>query len=531
MIETQIKVEDARILTVRGGEYQIGDELREILCYMEDGRLFVSKTHISNAHVRGFIGRLQRLGKPCNVLPVDLSTVAKAYADSQSGFMPYSMLTQHDRREEPRFDKSSDMQRAAKALFVRAVDLRASDIHLRISKREKTKIFFRVHNDLEFVEEHPYDFGDQLCSAIYQAMADVSDSTFEPLSRQDARIADRSKLPAKLDGIRVATSPSVDGYLMVLRLLYSDTTANDLSGLGYNEQQREAITFMKRRPTGIVVIGGPTGSGKSTTLQLVLSSVIRESAGRKNIITVEDPPEYPIPGAVQTPVTNADTEDERSKSFQKAIKAAMRLDPDVIMIGEVRDTPSAKLAIQAAMTGHQVWTTVHANSAFAIIDRLVDLRVPMELVSDPTIVTGLSCQRLLKVLCPNCKKPISVAKDRYTEKDMRRIAKVLEIGSVYMRGDGCDQCRLSGTIGRTAVAEVVVTDEHLMALIRKHDRVGAIQYWRKEQSGISMLDHAIEKINQGIVDPLQAEDVIGLLNMGIIESDLHIDPKEIHDVV
>lgn len=500
--ELKSEVGNAQVLTALGGEFSIGEELREILCYMDDGRLLISKSHAFNAHVRGFIGRLERMGKPCEKLYVDMNVIAAAYSGG---------VTDDHRRT------ASDMQRAAKTLFDKAVELRASDIHIRISKRAKTRIFFRVHNDLEFVEEHPYDYGDQLCSTIYQAMADVSDSTFEPLSRQDARIGDQSKLPQKLDGIRIATSPQVDGYIMVMRMLYNDATDTiDLAALGYNEEQRAAIMFMKKRPTGVNIIGGPTGSGKSTTLQRILTSVIKDAEGRKHVITVEDPPEYPIPGSVQTPVTNASSEEERSRSFQMAIKSAMRLDPDVIMIGEVRDTPSARLVIQAAMTGHQVWTTVHANGVFSIIDRLVDLGVPLELISDPSIITGLVCQRLLKVLCPHCKKPLAEALDRYEEMDLRRIMSVVQVKQSFVRGDGCNHCRKTGTTGRTVVSETIITTPHLMTFIRKQDRIGAIEYWKRNLSGITMLEHAIQKINAGLVDPFQTEDAVGPLSAEVI---------------
>jgi type II secretory ATPase GspE/PulE/Tfp pilus assembly ATPase PilB-like protein len=516
--ELKVDVGNSHILTGKDGEFSISDELREILCYMDDGRLLISKSHQFNAHVRGFIGRLERMGRPCEKMYVDLSVIARAYAGVAA---------------DSQYHSASEMQRAVMALLDKAVEERASDIHLRISKRDKTRIFLRVHNDLEFVEEHPYDYGNQLCSTIYQAMADVSDSSFEPLSRQDARIGDPSKLPPKLDGIRIATSPQVDGYIMILRLLYNDTSDTvDLCALGYNELQRDSIVFMKKRPTGVNIIGGPTGSGKSTTLQRILTSVIKEAEGRKHVITVEDPPEYPIPGSVQTPVTNADSEEERSRAFQQAIKAAMRLDPDVIMIGEIRDTPSAKLAIQAAMTGHQVWSTVHANSAFSILDRLLDLGVPLELLSDPSIITGLACQRLLKVLCPSCKKHLLDVKERYADSDLRRVMGVVRsIDKTYVRGDGCAHCRNSGSIGRTVVAEVVITDQHLMSFIRKHDRISAVEYWKRDQSGITMLDHAIEKINEGLVDPFQAEDVIGPLTMGIIERDYRIEANEVRNVV
>lgn len=491
----------SEILSREGGEFSLSKDLREIMCYMADGKLLVSKSHAFNPHVRGFMARLKLMDKPCEMEYVDLSIISELNESADNDSTSRS---------------ASEMQRVAKDMFQRAVGMRASDIHIRLSKREKTKILFRIHNDLRLIEEQPFDVGDQLCATIYQAMSDVSSPTFEPISRQDARIGNRSKLPPELDGIRIATSPQVDGYIMVLRLLYNDTMgSNDLATLGFNTTQASTIAMIKRRPTGINIIGGPTGSGKSTSLQRILGAMIAESKGRKHVITVEDPPEYPIPGAVQTPVTNADSEEERSRAFQKAIKASMRLDPDIIMIGEVRDTPSARLAVQAAMTGHQVWTTVHANSAFAIIDRMTDLGVPLELVADPTIVTGLACQRLLKVLCPQCKVPLSSVLERYNERELQRVVAELRLDNIHVLGDGCPHCSGSGTVGRTVVAEIIATDERMMSFIRKRDRLGAIEHWRCEQMGISMLEHAIEKINIGLVDPFLAEEIVGPLNSEI----------------
>jgi type II secretory ATPase GspE/PulE/Tfp pilus assembly ATPase PilB-like protein len=169
----------------------------------------------------------------------------------------------------------------AKTLFDKAVSLRASDIHIRVSKKDKTRFFFRIHNDLEFQGEESYEIGVSLCSTIYQAMSDVSDATFEMMSLQDARISDKSKLPNGIDGIRIATSPQVDGQIMVLRLLYNDASeSTDIEALGYTESNSSNLTLMRHKPSGINLIGGPTGSGKSTTLQRLLVSQIKESEGK-----------------------------------------------------------------------------------------------------------------------------------------------------------------------------------------------------------------------------------------------------------
>lgn len=492
---------------------QLSEEARQYLCYQHDGRLFISKTHRFHPLVTSFIGRLKRLQMPFYPQYVELAVI------TQLREVVESQVNDRD---------ASDMQRYAKALFEKAVKLRASDIHIRCSQNGNTSIHMRIHGDIEFIEEHTFLFGNQLCTTIYQAMADVADSSFEPLSRQDARIADRARMPAGLDGIRIATTPQVDGHVMVLRMLYNDTVDSfDLGLLGYLPEQTNAVELMKRRPTGINIIAGPTGSGKSTTLQRVLGSIIKDSGGRKNVITVEDPPEYPIPNSIQTPVTNADTEEDRSRAFQAAIKSAMRLDPDVIMIGEIRDAPSATLAVRAAMTGHQVWTTLHANGAFAILDRLLDLGVPIEMLTDHSIVTGLTCQRLVKVLCPHCKIPFSKALGRYSDAEVRRVMSVVEVESVFVVGEGCEHCRNTGTSGRTVVVETVITDPTMMTYIRNRDRIKAMDYWKRDQQGKTMLAHAIEKIRAGLIDPFAAEDIVGPLNMDIIEADHRIQPAEV----
>ena len=496
---------------------QLSDEARNYLYYRQDGVLFVSKTHSFNPLVTSFEGRLKRLGMPFQLQYVELAVVAQM-RDAQA-------TIQGDRT-------ASDMQRNAKQLFEKAVDMRASDIHIRCSMTNATSIHMRVHGDLRFVEEHPYEYGEQLCSAIYHAMADVSDTTFEPMSRQDARIADRTKLPKRIDGIRIATTPQVDGFVMVMRLLYNDTVDSyDLQDLGYSREQKAAIELMKRRPIGINIIAGPTGSGKSTTLQRVLGSIVRETRGSKHVITVEDPPELQIAGTIQTPVTNADTEEERSRQFQAAIKSAMRLDPDVIMIGEIRDAASATLAMRAAMTGHQVWSTLHANGAFAIIDRLLDIGIPLEILTDHTIISGLTCQRLIKVLCPHCKKKLSDVSGRYSDADMRRVMMIGDIDNIYVTGDGCEECLHTGTSGRTVVAETVITDATMMVHIRNRDRIAAINYWKGDQQGQTMLLHAIKKILKGIVDPFAAEDIVGPLSLDLIEKDHRISQVEVNSVV
>lgn len=483
---------------------EVPQTLKEIVCLRDDGRLLVSKTHSFHPDVQAFQARLKRLGHSVDVNLVDMSVIK----------------TENEGGDAQGRVASSDIQTYAQELFRKAVDMGASDIHFRVSKRAAMQVIFRIDGDLEYQEEHPMAFGQAVCSAIYQAMADVADSNYMVMSFQDARISDKSKLPKGVDGIRIGTGPQVDGNVMALRLLYNSADQSlDPRSLGFEDHHARLLDAMKRMPTGLNIIAGPTGAGKSTTLHRVLSAIHVEAKGRKNILTVEDPPEYPMVGIVQMPVNNVQTEDERSGAFQMAISGAMRLDPDVLMIGEIRDTASAKLAFRAAMTGHQVWTSLHANSAFAILTRLVDLGVPMEMVCDPEIVTGLTCQKLLKKLCLECRIPLAKVHDRYPADDVDRILRVAPLDQIYVTGEGCECCRHTGNLGRSVVAETVVTNDTLMHLMRSGEIGQAKEHWLNEMKGETMVDHAIRKVRSGSVDPFHAEEKVGPL----VARSLHLD--------
>lgn len=493
---------------------KLDNELTQIMFFdREKCQILVAREQLFNHRVRSEIQRIRLQNPDVKYEMVTVSMEEIAERRNQTVDETENVLR-----------SDTEMQKAALDLFKKAVKDRTSDIHIRVSTVNRCQILFRINGDLVMVEEHTTAYGEQLCSTIYQSIADVGDSTYDINTRQDARIAKPGSLPNELDGIRIATTPQVDGSLMVLRLLYDASGASDdVTSLGYSDIQRSRIQILKKRPTGVTLIAGPTGSGKSTTLQRVFTSLIRETKGRKNVLTVEDPPEYPIPGAIQTPVKNAITEEERSAAFQQAIKGAMRVDPDVIMIGEIRDAPSAKLAIQAAMTGHQVWSSIHANGAFNTIDRMIDLGVDLNVMTDPNILSGMLCQRLLKTLC-KCKKPYTEVWAKYREEregfdqDHDRLSSVLDLKDIYVRGDGCDECRgkgaIVGTNGRTVVAEVVVTDQQMMQYVRNKDITAAIQHWKEAQRGMTMVEHALQKVRLGLVDPFDTEDVVGPLDEG-----------------
>lgn len=492
----------ARTTALSGfGPLAASDQERKFLCLLDDGRLLIAEGHEMNPFVLSYCARLKRINHEYSQMLVSLEAVRAAYRRAR-GEGGISELIDH-----------TEMQVAAKELIVRACRERASDIHIRVQKSSAVT-YFRIHNELVRIGEQPRDYGERLLATLYSAMASVADNTYKPTERQDASIGDRDKLPERLFGVRIATAPTSEGSLMVLRLLYNDAgESNDLMQLGFTEQQAADLAFMRQQPDGMNIISGPTGSGKSTTLQRVLSELIRETAGGSHVITVEDPIEYPIAGAVQTPVTNASGEEARATVFSAAITNAMRLDPDVIMIGEVRDRASAQCALRASMTGHQVWTTVHANGAIAVMDRLLDLGLPLAMLADETILTGLISQRLVKLMCPHCKLRLTEVADDIDPALLERVKRAVgsRFAEVCMAGNGCSHCVGRATIGRSVVAEVIRTDARFFALLRDQGKAAASDYWRRALEGRTMVDHAIEKVAQGLVDPRMAERVVGHL--------------------
>lgn len=484
------------------GRLCASDEERKFVCLLSDGQLLIAQGQTMNSFVLSYCARLVHLGHAFHAVPVPIETIGKHYQAATRS----QTDTEHTK-----------MQHGAKELLTAACEAQASDIHIRV-KRLGTEVYFRVHNDLERIGGYTREYGERLLATLYGAMTSVSDNAYKPTERQDASIADPDKLPEQLIGVRIATAPTSDGSLMVMRLLYSGAgRMQDLRSLGFSAQQIAALHALQESPIGMNLISGPSGSGKSTTLQRVLLGQLEHSDGRHHVITVEDPVEYPIAGAVQTPVTNAASEDERARLFSLAIANAMRLDPDTIMIGEIRDRPSAQSALRAAMTGHQVWSTVHANSAIGIIDRLEDLGLPLRMVADPSIITALISQRLVKLLCPHCKEPLTASLDRHRRSPalIARLRTVLgdTIENACIAGPGCPHCCGRGTIGRTVLAEVITPDERFFAFVRATDKAAAIRYWLTDLGGITMSEHAVEKVREGLVDPMMAEQAVGWLHV------------------
>jgi type II secretory ATPase GspE/PulE/Tfp pilus assembly ATPase PilB-like protein len=369
-------------------------------------------------------------------------------------------------------------------------------------------------------------------------MSQSGGSAFSPLERQDARIVSREYLPPNVYSVRVhaepldvVNAPDNTGTYMPLRLLYDSITVSGnitqrLVALGYPPQEANRLRFLARR-TGMVLISGPVNSGKTTVLRHVFEG-LGEEFPEKNYVSIEDPSEYPMRNVKQLKWNLG--QDVRANKMADAHNGVLRCDPNALLLGEIRHAETADLALTSALTGHAVWSTIHALNAFEIITRLRNLLVknypgnPMDILCNYRVLAGLVYQRLIPTLCPYCKESLTKYVERRDSERAhilpedvynRLLGVVPDPRTVYVRGKGCDSCRNLGFAGMKLAVEVVVTDAKLLDLIRQGRQEEAETYWRQDLGGKSHVDHAIEYISAGKADPAHTEVVLGVhLDMG-----------------
>ena len=357
------------------------------------------------------------------------------------------------------------------------------------------------------------------------ASADISDSNYAQNEFQGAQklgstplrgSKGKLMLPHNVLAIRLQFNPIAFGsQYLVMRLLYADENpdgSGDLQALGFGEYEENLFYRLRAVPTGLSVIAGPTGSGKSTTLQRNMIKLLQEKNYEINLITVEDPPEYPIPGARQMPVTNANTEEEKTVQFTLALSAALRSDPDVLMVGEIRSLATASLTFKGALSGHLVWATLHANSAPAIVTRLRDMGVQSYMLSDPELLKGLISQRLFRKLCPYCRVPVKERLDNPAVKRLRTALGDFGVENTYLKGPGCKFCEGRGIKGRLGVQEMILPDGTFLELMIAGETRKAIDYWTGDLNGRTLKDAALERMLKGLIDLDEVERWCGLLD-------------------
>ncbi|MCT4934719.1 type II secretion system ATPase GspE [Pseudomonas aeruginosa] len=366
--------------------------------------------------------------------------------------------------------------RLINAILGEAVKAKASDIHLETFEQHLS-VRLRVDGLLREILRPRRELAGLLVSRIkVMAKLDIAEKRIP----QDGRIALR--IAGHEVDVRVSTLPSAHGERVVMRLLDKQAGRLDLGRLGMAEGTRERLEGALRRPHGIILVTGPTGSGKTTTLYAGLASL---NSLTRNILTIEDPVEYHLPGIGQTQVNT-----KVDMTFARGLRAILRQDPDVVMVGEIRDRETAEIAVQASLTGHLVLSTLHTNSAVGAVTRLVDMGVEPFLLC--TSLLGVLAQRLVRVLCPQCRRPAPADGGTCERLDLDPLAP-----PTLFHPQGCPACQHSGYRGRQGIYELVLFDEGLRQ--RVHEGAGEAELARyARQHGHSLFADGREKVLQGV---------------------------------
>ena len=374
-------------------------------------------------------------------------------------------------------------------MLQQAVEEGASDIH--VEPEEKTmRIRYRVDGVLHEVSSPPKDMESEIISRIkILAQMDISENRLP----QDGRI--KATIDSNEIDMRVSCIPTIYGENVVIRILRDQQAVLDLSSLGFSSEAKKIFERLIQRPFGMILETGPTGSGKTTTLYAALKLI---NSMDRNIVTIEDPVEYKLPLLRQTQVNN-----KAGFTFANALRSILRQDPDVIMVGEIRDKETAEIAVQAALTGHLVFSTLHTRNAAGVVTRLMDMKIDPFLVASSVI--GVVAQRLLRRICSKCKE------EEKLSEGLLEMLKVKAGGLRTYKGKGCLHCHHTGYKGRVGVFEILPVDERIQTKIIAHASIPEIEHEAKQSGFKSLLDDALEKVDAGMTT---VEEVIKYVDLG-----------------
>ncbi len=549
--EPEIQIEDERslasgsglefsgdVLTAEDGPLKVPAESRSLCALFSTGLWLVSASHRHSPLVTSVAQMARRhghyVGAPRYVTP-NIIRQAYLYASRQLS--------------SSRLDDNAVRRRVVDTLQ-KAVDAGANDIHIEASDG-RTRVEFRVDGALRLWETWTQKEGEQALSSIYSHSVGQSGATANWQEPQAAMLTptatgpDSLLLPKGVVSVRCQWVPLADGgRYLDMRLSYDSAhlfgenfIMADVDSLGFSQEQLRVIQSMRAAPGGMRVFAGPVNQGKTTTLRVTLNCRMAETNMQLNCLMVEDPPEGGVLGARQVGVSSSVKDEQREKTFVEIMRCALRLDPDIVMLGEIRDIQTAQFAFRLSLTGRQVYTTTHVYSALAIPQRLRDIGLEPYLVYDHHLLRGMICQRLVRGLCPSCRVPLANAVSElgphYADLTRRTRAGLAlmdaarsggeeglydrlvepDMSQVYVANpDGCSAC-YKGRAGRTICAEVIETDQKLMELLLDNRLEDARRYWLSPtgMNGVTMLWHSLEKIRRGEVSPEDAEFEVGVL--------------------
>ncbi len=382
--------------------------------------------------------------------------------------------------------KLADAEGAEEAPVIRMVNLvvkeairqRASDIHMEPSE-QGMRVRFRIDGVLQDILTIPKETQNSVAVRIkIMSRMDIT-ATQIP---QDGRF--KMRLAAQEIDFRVSMLPTTFGQKIVMRILDRGNLSVGLSKLGFSDRSMKLMEEAIYKPFGMILVTGPTGSGKSTTLYSLINKL---NTPDRNIITIEDPVEYLVDGLTQIEVKH-----DIGLNFAVGLKAVLRQSPDVVMVGEIRDSETADIAIKASLTGQLVLSTLHTNDAAGSLTRLVDMGLESFLVASSLIM--VCAQRLCRRICPYCKKPMDVPKEAYA-----KIAHLLPENMVFYEGKGCERCRGTGFHGRLGITEILIIDDEIRAmLIGGKTSLDIARHACKSQGMRLLFEDAIDKMSQGL---------------------------------
>ena len=490
-----------------GTSIELGPDQRKTIAVFKNGIVLVAEGQRHGADAKVVMDKARRLGiRLTEVKELKTNVIEQVYAGAEPKKASVNWKS-----------LDLDRQKSLARIVAEASQLGASDVHIRVLDTH-TEVKVRVNGRMRELGNEPASDGQEMIRAAFAVStgqgASGTDSTFQ----QGAMFQKSGLLPDNVEMLRLQYSPTSDQRgALVMRLKYvGKNTDTDVDSLGYSQQQSIDLKNMRLKTNGMYIFAGKVSSGKTTTLQRCLNAMYLDKKKEISIYAAEDPKELELLGAIQAQITAGQSAND---AFKMAMKAALRSDPNVIVLGEIRSEELTSMAVEAAKTGHALWSTVHAGSALGILNRLINLGADREDLKDPRTVGGLIYQRLIGVLCPHCKVPLPVAvKTNLVEEDLAlRLVKLTAQNpqEIFCRGPGCSSCFM-GLAGRTVVAETIRPDARLLETYMDSSRIEAERYWikPKEEGGLGgapVMHHALVKVGAGIVDINEVQEEVDLL--------------------
>ncbi len=499
-----------RLMTATGAPLELPRDTQGLIAYFSGGEIIISRTHRYDGRVLAFLDLLKARGRAMRVpFYSDLGLVSAIYKSYDARLGGTARVSR---------DYDNQMQKDFVDIVARAAAQKVSDIHIEVG--DQTTIYFRIDGSMQPVLEYNSGWGESFVRAAF-ASSDMSNANYAQNEYQSAQKDGRTPLrgtkdlylPLGILSIRMQFNPIAFGSrYVVMRLLYDNPSEGIKTEQEFGEYEQRLLMRLRAFPTGLVIVAGPTSSGKSTTLVRNMSLMLKERHYEINMITVENPVEQKIFGAHQMPVVNTTNEEEREEKYTEALAAALRSDPDTLMVGEIRTLAAAQLTVRGALSGHNVWTTLHANSAMAALTRLLDLGIESFKLKEETLMRGLISMRLFKKLCPYCRERLIDHPEHPAYQRVMDAFGELGLRQVYIRGAGCKECKGTGTLGRIKAGEIIITNSEFLRLALAGNTDGALRYWLEDMDGRTLKEAAMALMLQGIIGVDELERWVGLLD-------------------